>query len=394
MSKYNFKLPDVGEGTAEAEIVVWHVKAGDKVVEDQLLMEVMTDKATVELTSPVSGVVVETNGVPGEKAAVGSVVVIFEMEDAIESPSASEAIAPSETESSILTPPVAAAVKSSASLASPAVRRQANELGIDLSLVTGTGPGGRITVEDLQNIDSSSEAHDSDTKSEYISLPIIGLRRQIAERMQLSKQKIPHFCYVEEIDVTDLWNLRETMNSEREARLVKLSLLPFLMRAITLALTEFPAFNATYDETEGVVRQYSAIHIGIATQTAEGLFVPVVRNAEKRDLWQNGAEVARLAEAARNGKAKREELRGSTITITSLGQHGGISISPIINYPEVAIIGPNRIIERPALKNGELVSRKMMNLSGAFDHRIIDGYDAAMFVGKIRAILENPRDHF
>jgi len=471
MGQYSFKLPDVGEGTAEAEIAEWRVKVGDRVEEDQPLVDMMTDKATVELTSPVAGLVQSIAGKAGEKAAVGSVLVVLETDGASSSEenkqtAAAQAPAPVEIAAAAQagteprrtgTGPVALAtnaggasspasaissrsvapirpVEASASAgarfsraheagtqprrgerpaASPAVRRRAEELGIKLQFVQGTGPTGRILHADLDaylaedagrrgpsRIGHAEPAQGTGNHSLYTQLsggediPVIGLRRQIAERMQAAKRHIPHFTYVEEVDVTELEELRAHLNATRAKDQPKLTLLPFLMRALVRVLREFPQMNATYDDEAGVIHRSSPVHIGMAVQTQRGLLVAVIKHAEARDLWDCAAEVGQLAAVTRDGKASREQLTGSTITITSLGPLGGVSATPVINRPEVAIIGPNKIVERPVVRDGQIVIRKMMNLSSSFDHRVIDGAEAAEFIQRLRSVLEQPATIF
>jgi 2-oxoisovalerate dehydrogenase E2 component (dihydrolipoyl transacylase) len=429
MGKYIFKLPDVGEGTAEAEIVAWHVKVGDTIHEDQNMVDVMTDKATVEMTSPVSGRVVALHGEPGAMAAVGSALVELEVEGAgnvkgngAAAPEAKKAEASKPAPKAEARPerkkeeakPVAAVVHPVAKpafttraegdkpLASPAVRQRAREMGIELQFVPGTGPAGRISHEDLDAYIQSGgrglgarSAHSAYVQRDGVDeVKVIGLRRRIAESMQNSKRRIPHFAYVEEIDMTELESLRAHLNKTKRADQPKLNVLPFLMRALVKVLPQYPQINARFDDEAGVVHRYHAVHIGIATQTANGLIVPVVKHAEARDVWDSALEVARVSTAARENKAKSDELQGSTITITSLGTLGGVVTTPVINYPEVGIIGPNAIIERPVVRNGQIVVRKMMNLSSSFDHRVVDGYDAAEFIQKIKALLEHPATLF
>ncbi|MDO1559398.1 2-oxo acid dehydrogenase subunit E2 [Brevundimonas sp. 2R-24] len=425
---YVFKLPDVGEGTAEAELVKWHVAKGDRVEEDQLLADVMTDKATVELTSPVSGVVVALHGEPGKAVAVGSVIVEFQVEGAGNRQGAAKAAAPApssktESPSPKAKQPAAAASDPEAPrppksggaalpeafttrtagqrpLASPAVRTRARELGVELQFVPGSGPAGRITHQDLDAYVASGgrgSAPSSGGGSMYAQaegtteVRIIGLRRKIAEKMAESVRRIPHITYVEEIDVTALEELRAHLNAQgKAAGKPKLNVLPFIARAIVVALRDQPTINSWYDDEAGVLTQHNAVHLGIAAQTPNGLMVPVVRHAEARDPYDTALEIARVSGAAKDGSAKREELSGSTITITSLGTLGGVVHTPIINHPEVAIVGPNKIQERVVLKDGQFVVRKMMNLSSSFDHRIVDGHDAAVFVQRIKGLLEHP----
>lgn len=398
MGRFIFKLPDVGEGTAEAEIVAWHVAVGDRVREDQQIVDVMTEKATVEMTSPVAGTVVALKGNPGEMAAVGAALVEFELEGASEArPAASQTPEPSAVEADRTDeqpaiggkPPAAGKV-----LAAPAVRLRAADLGVDLASVRGTGPSGRVTHGDLDDFLSSGTKPVArakpEVRDEVDEVKLIGLRRRIADKMAEAKRRIPHFAYVEEIDMTELESLRAHLNVTRKPEQPKLTLLPFLMRALVLVLPEFPQVNAHFDDAAGVVKRFRAVHIGIATQTEAGLMVPVVRHAEGLDLWQTAAAIARLAAAARENKAAKEELSGSTITLTSLGTLGGIATTPIINHPEVAIIGPNRIVERPVVRDGQIAVRKMMNLSSSFDHRVVDGADAAAFIHRLKTLLEHP----
>jgi 2-oxoisovalerate dehydrogenase E2 component (dihydrolipoyl transacylase) len=425
MGRYVFRLPDVGEGTAEAEVAEWHVAAGDTVAEDQPLVSVMTDKATVDIESPVAGVVLSIAGAPGEKLAVGSELVVLEIAGEGNAPAAPAAAAPAPApEPAVKSEPPAPAPAAQAAaplpvqrrplppgpgfasrlpgekpIASPALRRKARELGVALQFVAGSGPGGRITWDDLDThvaaggwapaaVSGLAEKHGvQDVK-------VIGLRRVIAERMQDAKRRIPHFSYIEEVDATALEELRVHLNAQRAPERPRLTLLPFLMRAIVKAVAAFPQINARFLDDDGVVQRYEAVHIGIATQTPAGLVVPVVRHAEARDLWDCAAEVARLADAARQGKAARNELTGSTITVTSLGPLGGVATTPVINHPEVAIIGTNKLIDRPVVRNGQIAIRKMMNLSSSFDHRVVDGVDAAEFIQRIRGYLEQPATIF
>lgn len=393
MGRFIFKLPDVGEGTAEAEIVAWHVAVGDHVREDQQIVDVMTDKATVEMTSPVTGTIVALKGKPGEMATVGAPLVEFELEGAVAKPAADEPPAPAAVEAARVDEHIPAAAKV---LAAPAVRLRAADLGIDLGAVHGTGPAGRVTHGDLDDFLSARGGAPAPSKpkphprEDVEEIKLIGLRRRIAEKMQEAKRRIPHFAYVEEVDMTELESLRGHLNAGRTSMQPKLTVLPFLMRALVRVLPEFPQINAHFDDEAGVVKRFKAVHIGIATQTEAGLMVPVVRHTEALDLWGAAAEVARLATAARDGKAAKDELSGSTITLTSLGALGGVVTTPIINHPEVAIIGPNAIIERPVVRGGQITIRKMMNLSSSFDHRVVDGADAAAFVQRLKALLEHP----
>jgi 2-oxoisovalerate dehydrogenase E2 component (dihydrolipoyl transacylase) len=447
MGRYAFKLPDVGEGTAEAEIAAWHVEIGATVEEDAPLVDVMTDKATIEITSPVKGKVIARTGAAGDMAPVGAVIVEFEVEgegNAAGALSAAAAAAPAKQPAPREAPtpqqavarvldapehaaeaakpaPKPAASKMAASkleaapawsmrapdakpLASPAVRRRAHEQGVELQYVPGSGPGGRISHADLDAyIDGRRSGAASSTRGSRgverhgaDEVKVIGLRRKIAERMQDAKRRIPHFMYAEELDVTELEDLRQHMNAQNKARSdrPKLTLLPFLMRALARTLPDYPQLNARYDDEAGIVHRHHAIHIGIATQTASGLAVPVVRHVEARDIYDCANELARVAQATRDGKATREELSGSTITISSLGPMGGVVSTPVINSPEVGIIAVNKILERPVVKNGQIVVRKMMNLSSSFDHRVVDGWDAAEFIQRVKAVLEFPATLF
>jgi 2-oxoisovalerate dehydrogenase E2 component (dihydrolipoyl transacylase) len=400
------KVPDIGEGIAEVELVLWHVEAGDAVVADQTLADVMTDKATVEVPSPVAGRVLALSGNAGDRLAVGSELLRIAVDEAaIASPEPAAAAARASTAATaVATAPVVTApdrpVAAGKPLASPSVRRHARELSVDLAQVQGSGPDGRVLHEDVVRFAAPRaggsavsatppEAQRHAERNGEQQVPVIGLRRQIALRMQ-DALRIPHFTYVEEIDVTELEALRARLNAERGRTRGHLTVLPFLMRAIVLAVRSFPQLNARYDDAQGIVTRFAAVHIGIATQTDSGLLVPVVRHAEALDLWASAAEVARLADAARGGKARREELSGSTITITSLGPRGGIVTTPIINPPEVAIVGVNRIVERPVIRAGAVVPRLLMNLSSSFDHRVVDGQHAADFVQLMRGCLECP----
>jgi len=434
MGLHVIRMPDIGEGIAEVELVEWHVAVGDSVREDQTLADVMTDKATVEIPSPVAGVVLALGGKVGEVLAVGSDLVRLEVDGegnvgaaaapvhhAAPSPTAAApaatpapaapAEAPSPTAQPAAPPRPAApgdAAPAAAGrlprapgdkpVASPAVRRRAWDLGLDLQFVAGSGPAGRILQSDLDACAAGvgGSVATAMPPSRYAPrdgeevVPVIGLRRKIAQRMQESKRRIPHFSYVEEVDVTELETLRARLNEMHGATRGRLTVLPFLMRAIVLAAPSFRDLNAHYDDEAGTLTRHAAVHVGIATQTPSGLLVPVVRHAEARDLWSGAAEVARLAEAARAGKATREELGGSTITITSLGPLGGIVTTPVINPPETAIIGVNRIVTRPVWREGAVQPRQVMNLSSSFDHRVVDGLVAAEFVQALRRALECP----
>jgi 2-oxoisovalerate dehydrogenase E2 component (dihydrolipoyl transacylase) len=405
MAEFVIKMPDVGEGVAEAELVEWHVKPGDSVYEDMVLASVMTDKATVEIPSPVAGTVVWLAAEVGDTVAVKAPLIKLEVDTDAEATAEAPAVPPKALEAGRPAPAqfkkleVAAGTPAAdldrKPLASPAVRRQAQDRGIDLRQIHGSGPAGRITHEDL-DLFLSADASTTSTPSAFVrktaveEIKVTGLRRKIAEKMSISTSRIPHITYVEEIDVTDLEDLRAMMNKDRRADQPKLTILPFLMRAMVKTIAEQPGVNATFDDATGTITRYGAVHIGIATQTAAGLTVPVVRHAEARNLWDCAAEVARLAEAARSGSAQRDELSGSTITISSLGMLGGIVSTPVINHPEVAIIGVNKIAVRPLWDGSQFVPRKMMNLSSSFDHRVVDGWDAATFIQRIKTLMETP----
>jgi 2-oxoisovalerate dehydrogenase E2 component (dihydrolipoyl transacylase) len=394
MGRYFFKLPDVGEGVTEAEIVEWHVQPGDTVAEDQPLVDVLTDKATVEITSPVAGKVLSLDGAAGEPAAVGAVIAVLEVEagpeaavaggpTAEEPPIASPAPAPTKT---------AAAAPAHRPKAAPAVRRRAAELGVPLESIAGTGEDGRVTHRDLDThlVGRTGRPAAAPPSDDVQEVKIAGLRRRIAENVAEAKRRIPHFSYVEEVDVTELEALRARMNADAGPGALRLTPLPFFARALVRAVIDFPQMNALYDDEAGVIRRHAAIHLGIAVQTEAGLMAPVVRHAEALDLADLAREIARLAQAARAGKAKREELSGSTITLTSLGALGGVATTPVINRPEVAIVSPNRIVARPVVIAGRIEVRQVMNLSSSFDHRVIDGYEAAAFIQRAKALLEVP----
>ncbi|WP_375201027.1 dihydrolipoamide acetyltransferase family protein [Hyphococcus sp.] len=431
MGEHVIKLPDVGEGVAEAELVEWLVDLGANVREDEVIASVMTDKATVEIPSPVEGKIIWRGGEIGEVLAVGSPLVRLEVDGAGnvkpgEAPAAAPAAEPetkkeekkaeekpapnaekpkpngaapaSAPKSAMPRPAPAGAPRQEGEkpLASPAVRKRAADAGADLRRVPGTGPAGRITHEDLDAFFAS----DGQTASvpgavlrrntAVTDVPVIGLRRKIAEKMEAANNRIVPITYVDEVDVTALEDLRAELNRTRKEGRPKLTILPFLMRAMVKAISEQPHLNAIYDDEAGVIHQYGGVHIGVAAQTPNGLMVPVVKHAEARDLWDCAAEVARLSEAAKEGKASREELSGSTITITSLGAMGGIVTTPVINHPEVAIVGVNKMQTLPRWNGTEFTPRKIMNLSSSFDHRVIDGWDAAVFVQRLKALLETP----
>lgn len=423
MARFTFRLPDIGEGIAEAEIVAWHIKVGDRVEEDQQIADMMTDKATVEMESPVSGVVVELAGEVGDQVAIGSALVVFEVEGEgeteapvaqrveAENPGVEEAATAEEAAPAPTTSPAAAskaddqtaaAIPASDAgkpqvaikvLASPAVRARAADLGIDLAQVKAAD-GDRIRHADLDAFlrYSSGQGYHAPHASrarEDQPVKVIGMRRRIAENMAASKRHIPHFTYVDEIDVTALEVMRGDLNANRGQR-PKLTMLPLLIVALCRTLPDFPMLNARYDDEAGVVTRHGRVHLGMATQTDAGLMVPVIRDAQDKNVWQLAAEIARLAEAARTGKAKSEELSGSTLTVTSLGPLGGIATTPVINRPEVAIIGPNKIVERPVFQGDDIVRAKLMNLSISCDHRVVDGWDAASFVQAVKKLLETP----
>jgi 2-oxoisovalerate dehydrogenase E2 component (dihydrolipoyl transacylase) len=415
MGEHVIKMPDIGEGIAEVELVEWHVKPGDAVTEDQILAGVMTDKATVEIPSPVVGTVIALGGEIGQVMAVGSELIRLAVEGAGNvkavakaAPATSAQVAPAPVVAPPPPPPPAIAPvvpptrqPGNKPIASPAVRRRAWDLGLELQFVPGSGGGGRVTHEDLDaytarapGTQPSSAGSRYAERNDEEAIPVIGLRRKIAQKMQEAKRRIPHFTYVEEIDVTELETLRARLNAQWGAERGRLTLLPLLARAIVLAVREFPQINARFDDEASIVTRHGGVHIGIATQTDAGLMVPVLRHAEARDLWANATEIARLADAARTARATREELSGSTITITSLGALGGIVSTPVINHPEVAIVGVNRIVERPMMRGGAVVPRLMMNLSSSFDHRVVDGVHAAEFVQALRGLLECPATLF
>lgn len=428
MALFTFKLPDIGEGIAQAEIVGWHVKVGDRVEEDQPIADMMTDKATVEMESPVAGTVVRLAGEPGDQISIGAMLVEIEVEgeaaaapppsdEVIEAEVPGEAViaeAPKPVRAEPVEAPAASepekeevkgfdklspnggggapSVHAEPILASPAVRARAKELGVDLAQVKPAGDHIRHSDLDAYLLYGQGQGYRPAGRSARRAdeqVKVIGMRRRIAENMAASKRNIPHFTYVEEIDVTALEELREQLNANRGDR-PKLTMLPLLIVALCKALPDFPMLNARYDDEAGVVTRHGAVHLGMATQTDAGLMVPVIRDAQDRNVWQLATEIRRLADAARSGKAKSEELSGSTLTLTSLGPLGGIATTPVINRPEVAIIGPNRVIERPVFRGKEIVAAKLMNLSISCDHRVVDGWDAASFVQAVRKLLEAP----
>lgn len=440
MSQFVFKLPDLGEGTVEAEIVSWRVKPGDLVAEDDVIVEVMTEKAAVELPAPVSGRVVSTTGGPGDMVPVGSALIVFETDVAAGAGAPAEQPAPAGGKASAASAPASqvppapgaqpaagasgahagnatggstgngadhSAERTGRVATSPAIRRKAHEAGVDLRQVAGSGPNGRIVREDLDAFveKQSAPANVRDKVSAKSpaarageggteEIKVIGLRRLIAQRMSEAKRNIPHFAYVEELDVTELEALRRHLNGRLAPGTAALTYLPFIVLALVRVLRDFPQGNALYDAERGVIIRHRAVHVGVATQTPDGLKVPVVRDAQARSLWDLAAEMRRVTEAARTNKATRDELSGSTITVTSLGKLGGIASTPIINAPEVAIIGVNRAVERPVVLNGAITIRRMMNLSSSFDHRFVDGYDAAALIQALKEHLEHPATLF
>jgi 2-oxoisovalerate dehydrogenase E2 component (dihydrolipoyl transacylase) len=411
MSEYIFKLPDLGEGTVESEIGEWFIKVGDQVNEEDTVGTMMTDKAAVELSSPVTGKVVKLAGEPGDIVPVGAALVVFDVggdAPAQATPQATTEPAAQPGQAQEAPPaPRGEPVHDGRVMTSPAIRRRAKEAGIDLHLVPGSGPGGRVTRKDFDAYVAGTPAGSSSkaptptgpgsepsaltqTRAETKEIKVIGLRRIIAERMATATREIPHFTYVEEIDITELEALRKHLNSKKVEPSDRLTLLPFLGLALIRALREFPQCNATYDKERNVLIQHGPVNLGVATQTGDGLKVPVVHDADGRSLDGLAAEIRRVSEAARNNTITKGELTGSTITITSLGKLGGIVSTPVINQPEVGIIGVNRAVERPVVINGQVDVRLMMNLSSSFDHRFVDGYDAAAMIQRIREMLEHP----
>ena len=444
MGVRSIKLPDVGEGVAEAEIVEWAVKVGDVLKEDQVVASVMTDKATVEIPTPVAGSVLALGGAVGDVLAVGSELIRIDAPGLPDSPQAPPPkAAPAKGERAKAAPalaeprpaeppqpaadaprrgksqkgappsapiappePLAPAPERGAPrprgekpLASPAVRLKAREAGVDLRFVPGTGPAGRITHEDLEAYFARSPEPSGRRVARVANLAVetvkvVGLRRRIAENMAESSRRVAHFSYVEAIDVTALEELRAALNANATTERPKLTILPFLMLAVVKAVAEFPQINAHYDDDNDVIYRYGGVHLGIATQTLGGLMVPVVRHAETMGLYECAREMRRVSEAARQGVAAREELSGSTITLTSLGALGGVASTPVVNRPEVAIVGVNKLDVRPVWRDGAFVPRKIMNLSSSFDHRVVDGYDAAAFIQRVKALLEAPATLF
>ncbi len=420
MGIFAFKLPDIGEGVVEGEVVEWMVSVGDTVKEDDPILSVMTDKATVEIPSPTDGVVKSIVGEPGTILAVGQVCIEFEtdgegtpapIEEKVEEkpepvakPDPEPATEPAPEPVSKPAPaakptPVVTAAPGARPLASPAVRQRARESGIDLAGVSGSGPAGRITHSDLDTWkDAGSPVAAAGPMRTALTgvteVPVIGLRRKIAESMTASYSTIPHFSYFEEVDITDLETLRVHLNASRTDGQPKLTYLPFIMQGLVKALGENPVCNALYDDEKGVVSRHDAIHLGIATQTDRGLYVPVVKHVEAQDVWTSATEMQRVSQAARDGTASLDELTGSTFTITSLGRMGGLGATPIINKPEVGILGVHNAVDTPVVRNGQIVIRKMLRLSSSWDHRVVDGWDGAVLVQRLKTLLENPATIF
>ena len=410
MSDYEFKLPDIGEGVVEGEVVQWHVSVGDSVSEDDPIVDVMTDKATVTIPSPVNGTIASLSGDVGDMVAVGSTLVQFGSADGASAPSpATEPepepepepiVPPSPTPKSDPTPvamPAPEPVSSGRALASPAVRRRAREAGVELSQVRGSGPAGRIRHADLDafiaaggSVAGAAPVAYSTKRTDVTDVKVVGLRRKISEQMTLSKSRIPHFSYFEEVDVTELESLRQMLNSTRDSSQPKLTYLPFIMLALSRIMPEHPECNAHFNDEAGVVNRHGGVHLGIATQTERGLYVPVVKHVESLDIWQTAAEMQRVSGAAREGSASLDDLTGSTFTITSLGREGGLGATPIINHPEVSILGVHKARDMPVVREGQIVIRKIMNLSSAFDHRVVDGADGASLIQHLRRFLEHP----
>ena len=411
MGMHVFKLPDIGEGVVEGEVVQWHVGVGDTVKEDDPIVDVMTDKAAVTIPSPVSGVVSSLNGEVGDMIAVGSALVEFDSDD---TPPDTEPVAAAEPEVEAAPEPEpepepkpasepdpepapTPATPSGRALASPALRRRAREAGIDIAQISGSGPSGRIRNADLDafiaadgSVTGTEPASQSAERTDITEVKVVGLRRKIAEQMTTSKTRIAHFSYFEEADVTELETLRRTLNASRDVTQPKLTYLPFIMLALSKIMPDHPECNAIYDDQAGVVMRHGAVHIGIATQTERGLYVPVVKHVEAMDVWQAAEEMQRVAGAARDGTASLDDLTGSTFTITSLGRDGGLGATPIINHPEVAILGVHKAREMPVARDGQIVVRRIMNLSSSFDHRVVDGADGAALIQHLKRMLENP----
>ena len=408
MAEYKFKMPDIGEGVVEAEITAWHVKLGDKVNEDDPVADAMTDKATVELTAPVTGVVTLLGCGEGEIMAIGGDLVVFDTDGkaTIQKEDPKPEPKPEPVKVKKLKPapkpapaPTPAATASAKPLASPSVRKAAMDANIDLSRVTPSGKAGQITHDDLKvfadggpHVQAASSGIQK--RAGTTDIKVTGMRRVISERMQEAKRRIPHFSYVEAVDMTELEALRAHLNANRREDQPKLTLIPFFMRAICKAAVLWPQCNATFDDEANIITQHHGVHMGMAAQTKNGLMVPVVHHAEALDVWQAASEIARLGQAAKDGKISPSELQGGSITLTSLGPLGGVVTTPVVNRPEVAIIGPNKIVDTPVVQNGQVVVRKMMNISSSFDHRVVDGFHAAEMINYIKGLLEHPATMF
>ncbi|MGI9609881.1 MAG: dihydrolipoamide acetyltransferase family protein [Acidimicrobiia bacterium] len=401
MSRFDMKVPDVGEGVAEAELVEWMVGIGDQVTPDTVIAEVLTDKATVEISAPVTGEVVALHGEPGDLLAVGGDLIGFETEQEIDDTAATEPTKPPAPQAAEPEKPRQAPKPKPSGerpIAAPAVRTRAKELGVDLGAIRGSGPDGRVMHEDLDRavsgdadaIDLRAASSLKPADAEGRTTPVRGVRRRIAERLTDAWRTIPHITYVDDIDMTELERLRADLNQQSDHRGVRLTILPFLARAMVIALADQPGINAHYDHASEMLTTFEAVHIGIATQTDDGLRVPVVHHSEARGVWGLAAEIGRVTSAARDGSATRNDLTGSTISITSLGALGGVATTPIINPPEVAIVGVNKLETRPVWSDGAFQPRKMMNLSSSFDHRMVDGWDAAIFIQRVKRVLETP----
>ena len=420
MGNFVFKLPDIGEGVVEGEVVQWHVSVGDSVSEDDPIVDVMTDKATVTIPSPVSGVISSLSGDVGDMIAVGSSLMEIDSEgeggapaaedteeqEPVSDPDPPKAPEPAPAPKAPEPAPAPKAPEPAPSeiqtqtgrvLASPAVRKRARENDVDLSNVRGSGPAGRIRHADLDAFIAAGGAVSgappmaySLKRTEVTPVKVVGLRRKISEQMSLSKSRIPHFSYFEEVDITELENLRQILNSTRDETQPKLTYLPFIMLALAKIMPDHPECNAHFDDEAGVVNRNAAVNLGIATQTDRGLYVPVVKHVESMDIWKTASEMQRVSGSARDGSASLDELTGSTFTITSLGREGGLGATPIINHPEVAILGVHKAREMPVVRNGAVVIRRIMNLSSAFDHRVVDGADGASLIQHLKRMLENP----
>ena len=420
MGNFVFKLPDIGEGVVEGEVVQWHVSVGDSVSEDDPIVDVMTDKATVTIPSPVSGVISSLSGDVGDMIAVGSSLMEIdsegegggpaaedaEVQEPVPDPDPPKAPEPAPAPKAPEPAPAPKAPEPAPSesqsqtgrvLASPAVRKRARENDVDLSNVRGSGPAGRIRHADLDAFIAAGGAVSgappmaySLKRTEVMPVKVVGLRRKISEQMSLSKSRIPHFSYFEEVDITELENLRQILNSTRDETQPKLTYLPFIMIALAKIMPDHPECNAHFDDEAGVVNRNAAVNLGIATQTDRGLYVPVVKHVESMDIWKTASEMQRVSGSARDGSASLDELTGSTFTITSLGREGGLGATPIINHPEVAILGVHKAREMPVARNGAIVIRRIMNLSSAFDHRVVDGADGASLIQHLKRMLENP----